>query len=123
MRTVLNTLAATILLLLQISCDNLPTLTKGQYLTSFEKFVAEVEANYSSYGDAEWQKSNARYTELSEALYYKFKSDLTADDLEYTDRLKGRYRACQAKYKIEQAREGLQHLYNQGKSFIEHVTQ
>ncbi len=72
-----------------ISCS---PISKDGYIKQYADFIAEVEAGYSNFTDADWVARDEQFTKFSKELYVKFlpkmtpseKSALTDYEYKYT---------------------------------------
>ena len=59
------------------SCALDDCFNKSVYISSFEKFVTEVNNNYKDYTKADWEKAQLRFDKFTGECYEKFEKDLT----------------------------------------------
>lgn len=60
------------------SCTFDECSNKSLYLTSFEKFVKEVEHDYRDYTKADWEKAQLRFDKLTGECYEKLEKEFTS---------------------------------------------
>jgi hypothetical protein len=60
------------------SCTFDECSNKSIYITSFDKFVKEVEHDYRDFSKADWEKAQFRFDKLTGECYEKFEKEFTS---------------------------------------------
>ena len=92
------------------SCQSLPE--------KFEAFVSDVEANYESYSELEWNAVNQKYEEFKMEFVKKY-DKLNSAEIEYMNKAFGRYDAVIVKAKIKDVADGVKRFFGKAGDYIE----
>lgn len=91
---------------------------KENYLSSFEKFVQEVEEKKTITED-EMNTLNAKFKDFSQEYYNKFKDTMSQEEIKETAKLEARYYKALArcgfndvKDKIKKAASAIEEIFN-----------
>jgi hypothetical protein len=95
--------------------------SKNDYLKDLASFVADVEANYLNYSDADWETADEKYREYTQVHYEKYKSELTSLDRKKIGKAKGKYNALKLKYQGKQLIDNISGGIEQVQGVIEGV--
>lgn len=107
-------------LLLCVACGTTKrlTLTKADYLSSFNSFVEEVKRNYPSYDDSDWEWADKKYDLFTGREYEYYEGTYTAKEKEEIGRLKGAYAKVKIKKTAGDVKEGLKEVISSGKGVL-----
>lgn len=82
-----------------VSCNAVPPMTKGMYISQYESFIENVKANSETYDAKTWEAKNEEYRKYSREYYEQYKSELTEEERNTVMELKLRYFEMKAKKK------------------------
>ena len=74
----------------------------NRLVEKFDKFVSEVEANYETYDEADWEKANEKHAEFKAEFNKKYDS-MNDEEREAMNKCFGRYDVVVAKVKVKEA--------------------
>jgi len=115
------------LLFFLAACNSDTSISKNSYLKKFRSFVAEVEQNYASYNEEDWDKSDEAFNIFSKIDYESHKDKLTESEKEEVNNLIGKYNGLKLKGKsrifINEMDETIEETTERVKGFIEAVTE
>ena len=55
-------------------------MSKQSYIEKYDKFIAEVSENYTTFSEKDWGKATAKYEKFTGEWYDKFKEDFTVKE-------------------------------------------
>ena len=109
-----------------ICCTSTPSLSKSGFMKNFRTFVAEVESEYKSFTDEDWEKKDVIFNRLSKVDFPKFKDQLTEDEIKEINNLIGQYNGLKFKAKskefIENVDEHIEEATEKVKGFLDALT-
>lgn len=94
---------------------------KEQYVSNFENFIEEFRKNHTTYTEEDWKKAEEQYTLLSETEFNKFKDDLTAEQKNKVNSLKGSYYGIYAKHKAGELGNEFKDLLQQAEGVLKEI--
>ncbi len=62
------------------SCTIDPCLTKGLFISGYQKFNEEVFEHYKNYSQKDWEAKDAKMDKFIDGCYKNFSNDLTSDE-------------------------------------------
>lgn len=74
--------------------------SKSSYITSFEKFVEKVEANYSDYDEKDWERVDKRMAAF-EKKFDKYAEKFTTEEKKKVSKLILKYKYVRGKAKVK----------------------
>ncbi len=104
-----------IVVLLISSCTS---IQKKSFVNSFNSFVSDVEANYKSYNEKEWEEADLKFENLIKVEYVKYQSSLTDAENSQINTLIGKYQAIKLKSSLLGIKNQFQDIIEQGTSFV-----
>jgi hypothetical protein len=104
-----------IVVLLINSCTS---IQKKSFVNSFNFFVSDVEANYKSYNEKEWEEADLKFENLIKVEYVKYQSSLTDAENSQINTLIGKYQAIKLKSSLLGIKNQFQNIIEQGTSFV-----
>lgn len=104
-----------IVVLLINSCTS---IQKKSFVNSFNSFVSDVEANYKSYNEKEWEEADLKFENLIKVEYVKYQSSLTDAENSQINTLIGKYQAIKLKSSLLGIKNQFQDIIEQGTSFV-----
>jgi len=80
--------------------------------------VSDVEANYKSYNEKEWEEADLKFENLIKVEYVKYQSSLTDAENSQINTLIGKYQAIKLKSSLLGIKNQFQDIIEQGTSFV-----
>lgn len=96
--------------------------SKENYLQNFTDFISEIENNYKTYTEEDWNTKEIEYKKLISEKYDQIQSQLTDEDQQTIGKLKARYFKIVLKSGLEQLEEDIKEGAKQLEGFIEEMT-
>lgn len=84
----------------------------------FEKFVSEVEANYETYDEADWEKANEKHAKFKAVFKEKYDS-LSEEEREAMNKGFGRYDVVVTKVKVKEATNTAKRFLKDAGGYVE----
>ena len=104
-----------IVVLLINSCTS---IQKKSFVNSFNSFVSDVEANYKSYNEKEWEEADLKFENLIKVEYVKYQTSLTDAENSQINTLIGKYQAIKLKSSLLGIKNQFKDFIEQGTSFV-----
>ena len=105
------------------SCDQVPPINEKRYIKRFEEFIQQVEEKGNEYNQTQWEEKDKKFKKYSEIYFERFKDDLSRDQKDKINQLRGKYVGLKARYTTEQQfkafKKKLQKTIDQMKGAIE----
>ena len=73
------------------------SLQKKSFISSFDTFISDVETNYKTYKEKDWEEADLKYKNLMEGDYVKYQTYLTDAENSHVNTLIGKYQAMKLK--------------------------
>ncbi len=80
--------------------------------------MSDVEANYKSYNEKEWEEADLKFENLIKVEYVKYQSSLTDAENSQINTLIGKYQAIKLKSSLLGIKNQFQDIIEQGTSFV-----
>jgi hypothetical protein len=97
------------------------SVQKKSYIDNFETFVSDVEANYKTYSEKDWEEADLKYENFTEVDYKKYNNSLTESENSHLNTLIGKYEAIKLKAGILGIKSQLQNSIQQASTFIDEI--
>ncbi len=115
------------LLIFLTGCNSDTTVSKNAFLKKFRSFVEEVEQNYASYTEEDWDECDETFNTQSKIDYEKHKDKLTESEKKEVNNLIGRYNGYRLKGKsrifIDDMDETIEEAKERAKGLIEAISE
>src|SRR5690606_5513918 len=96
--------------ILFISCES---MKQDQYIESFASFVSEIEKNYTTYKQEDWDKAYEKYEFYTTIEYEKHKDKLAEAQKSEINKLIGRYNGIKIKATVITAKAKIKNIIEQ----------
>lgn len=113
-----NYLVIVFALMLINSCTS---LQKKSFISNFESFVADVETNYKTYKEKDWEEAELRYKNLIDVDYVKYQTSFTDEENKHVNTLIGKYQALKVKSSINGFKKGLNDIMEQVGAAVDEI--
>ncbi len=92
------------------------SIQKKSFINSFDTFVSDVETNYKTYNEKDWEEADMTYKNLMDVDYVKYQTYLTDAENSHVNTLIGKYQALKLKSSLFGIKNQLQNVIQQGTS-------
>jgi hypothetical protein len=96
---------------------------KENYLENFSSFISEVENNYETYTDENWEKKEQEYNKYTGEYYEKIKEKLTDEDQYLIGKFKGKYQTVKLKYEMGKIMDETSETFKQLEGVLEGISE
>lgn len=107
-----------VVVLLMNSCTS---VQKKSFIHSFDSFISDVEANYKTYKEKDWEEADLRYKNLIDVDYVKYQTYLTDAENSHVNTLIGKYQALKLKSSLFGIKNQLQNVIQQGTTIVNEI--
>jgi hypothetical protein len=104
--------------LLMNSCTS---IQKKSFINSFDSFISDVETNYKTYKEKDWEEADLIYKNLMDVDYVKYQTSLTDAENSHVNTLIGKYQALKLKSSLFGIKNQLQNVIQQGTTIIDEI--
>ena len=105
-------ISCTLLLLLLSACTNI-SVSKSEYISTYESWVEQLKSNYKNYNESDWAKVEKEFNAYNQQEYNKYKDQLTDSERMKVDNLTGQYYAVFAKYQGIRIKQEMKSIFNE----------
>ena len=111
-------LVVVFVVLLMNACTS---IQKKSFISSFDTFISDVETNYKSYKEKDWEEADLTYKTLMDVDYVKYQTYLTDAENSHINSLIGKYQALKLKSSFLGIKNQLQNVIQQGTTIIDEI--
>jgi hypothetical protein len=91
-------------------------MSKEGYLYNYERFIAEVQANYSAYTEKDWLKADRRFNRFNDILTKRFGDKLTLEEKVRQAKARIIYDSCRSG---DELLDGINRIFNGIKNYTD----
>lgn len=111
-------LVVVFVVLLMNACTS---IQKKSFISSFDTFISDVETNYKTYKEKDWEEADLTYKTLMDVDYVKYQTYLTDAENSHVNSLIGKYQALKLKSSFLGIKNQLQNVIQQGTTIIDEI--
>ena len=89
-------------------CNKIPPHNEKTYTKQFEEFVRKVEEKGENYAKEQWEEKDQKFKKYSGSYFKKYKDELTSEEKDKINKLKGKYIGIKARYTTKEQFEKFQ---------------
>jgi len=97
------------------------SIQKKSFISSFDTFISDVETNYKTYKEEDWEEADLIYKNLIDVDYVKYQTSLTDAENSHVNTLIGKYQALKLKSSLFGIKNQLQNVIQQGTTIIDEI--
>lgn len=97
------------------------SVQKKSFISSFDTFISDVETNYKTYKEEDWEEADLIYKNLMDVDYVKYQTYLTDAENSHVNTLIGKYQAFKLKSSLFGIKNQLQNVIQQGTTIIDEI--
>ena len=111
-------LVVVFVVLLMNACTS---IQKKSFISSFDTFISDVETNYKTYKEKDWEEADLIYKNLMDVDYVKYQTSLTDAENSHVNTLIGKYQALKLKSSLFGIKNQLQNVIQQGTTIVNEI--